>query len=165
MKSASPQRLIPFCLNLLFILSAISAGAITPKEATLQGIGRKTITAIATGDYVYISSIVDPQGIYVGYDGVKHTTESFRNDLAQHIGLYCELFEKGCKTNHNPGYTLGHVFMTAPSSNPLNADLQFKIDRDKGSLDYIERSGGDGIATFSYRFTGGKWVLYNIHYV
>jgi len=162
MNSTLPRWLAPFSLGLVLVLSVIPAGAITPRETALHAIGLKTITAIATGNYAYISSIVDPQGIYVGHDGVKHTAATFRDDLTHRTGLYCELFEKGCKTDHNPAYTLGHVFNSG--GDPLDADLQFKFDEDKGSLDYNERSG-DGIATFSYRFSGGKWLLTDIHYV
>jgi hypothetical protein len=162
MNLIAPRRLVFFCLSFVLV-SAVLAQTIPPKEATLHAAGRKTILAIAHGDFAYISSIVDPQGILIGYDGVKHSAASFRDDLAHHTGLYCELFEKDCKTDHNPGYTLGHVLMSG--SDPLNADLQFKIDKDNGTLDYMEPGGGDLIATLSYRFAGGKWYLYNIHYV
>jgi hypothetical protein len=165
------MRIVPtnlfasFCLSIALLFSAVPAHAITPKEAALHTIGRKTILAIANGDAAYISSITDPHGIYVGYDGVKHSAESFRDDLAKHIGLYCELFDKGCRTNHNPAYTLAHSFTSALSPNPLNADLKYKINKDNGSLDYVEPVGGDGIATLSYRYAGGKWYLYNIYFV
>ena len=164
MNSTSPRWLVPFCLGFLLLVCAVSTQAITPKEASLHEIGRRTITAIANGDSAYISSIVDPEGIFVGYDGVKHTTQSFRSDLRNRIGLYCELFEKGCKTNHNPGYTLGHVFKSGEPQS--DADLKFKIGGNNGTLEYWEFGGaGDLIATLSYRFAGGKWYLYNIHYV
>ena len=164
MNSTLPRWLAPFSLGLGLVLSVRPAGAITPRETALHAIGLKTITAIATGNYAYISSIVDPQGIYVGHDGVKHTAATFRDDLTHRTGLYCELFEKGCKTDHNPGYTLGHAF-NAPGW-PRGADLKSKIDGDDGTVECWEFGGkGDLIATLSYRFDGGKWYLYNIYYV
>jgi hypothetical protein len=143
---------------------AVPGLAIPPKKVALHAIGRKTILAISSGDSAYISSITDPRGIYVGHDETKHPTASFQKDLLKHIGLYCELFEKGCKTDHNPAFTLGYVFRTGGS--PPSANLKFKIDGTNGTLEYWEFGGeGDLIATLSYRFTGGKWYLYNIHYV
>ncbi len=77
---------------------------------------------------------------------------------------HCELFEKGCKTDHNPGYTLEHVLNSG--AKPTSSDLKFKIDGNVGTLEYWEFGGvGDLIVTLSYRFAGGKWCLHNIHYV
>ena len=164
MNFALPKRPAFFYLSVLLFLAVVPCYAVTPNETVLRTIGRKTILAIADGDSAYISSIVDSQGIYVGYDGVKHSAESFRNDLARHVGLYCELFEKGCKTDHNPGYTLGHGFKVP--GGPRNADLKSKTDGETGAVEYWEfGSNGDLVATLSYRFVGGKWYLYNIHYV
>ncbi len=164
MNSIPPQRLAPFCLSLALISSVIPAVAVVPKDAALHAVGRTTILAIATGDATYLSGIIDPEGIYIGHHGIKHSTESFRRDFELHIGLYCELFENGCKTEHNPDYTLEYVFKSG--GNPRKSDLKFKINGNNGTLEYWEfGGGGDLIATLSYRFAGGKWYLYNIHYV
>ena len=135
------------------------------REQALKTTVEKTVRAIASGDSAVLASIVDPQGISVGADNLRHSASSFRYDLTNHTGLYCELFQKGCKTQHNPQYTLGYVLSTGPADYPLGADVEFKIDKDKGTFDYIEPVGGDLIVTFSYRFVGGKWYLYGIHYV
>jgi hypothetical protein len=138
--------------------------ATSPKEAALHSIGVRTIRAIADGNTAFVASIADPEGIYVGYDEVRHTADSFRSDLALHVGMYCELFEKGCKTRRNPLYTLGHVFRSSASS--TDSDLKFKIDGNVGTVEYWEFGGaGDLVATFSYRFANGRWYLQNIHYV
>ena len=164
MNLKSARHTAPFCLGILLAIASIPGYALPPKEVALHDIGRRTILAIAHGDSAYISSIVDPQGILIGYDGVKHSAASFRDDLARHTGLYCELFEKGCKTDHNPGYTLGHVFNTPGW--PRDADLKSKIDGESGTIECWEFGGdGDLIATLSYRFVGGRWYLYDIHYV
>jgi hypothetical protein len=156
------MRPAALCLTLILLVSA--ARAVTAKEASLQVIGRRTIAAIAAGNSDYISSIVDPHGIYVGYDGVKHSAESFQKDIAGHVGLYCDLFEKGCKTEHTPGYTLAYVFRSGGL--PADANLKSKINGSDGTVEYWEFGGaGDLIATLSYRFSGGRWVLYNIHFV
>jgi hypothetical protein len=74
--------------------------------------------------------------------------------------MYCELFEKGCKAQHNPAHTLGHIFRS--SANAIDSDLKFKT----GTLEYWEFGGeGDLIATLSYRFVDGKWYLRGIHFV
>jgi hypothetical protein len=157
----APLYLTLFMVSLTLALPSLAA---SPKEAALHTIGIRTIHAIADGDPAYIGSIADPEGIYVGYDEVRHTADSFRNDLARHLGVYCKLFEKGCKTHHDPVYTLGHVFRS--SANPTNSDLKFKIDGNVGTLEYWEFGGaGDLIATLSYRFAEGKWCLHSIHYV
>ncbi len=149
---------------LLISLLALPLRAASPKESALHQIGFRTIRAIANGDAAYIASIADPEGIYVGYDGIRHSANSFRGDLAHHIGMYCELFEKGCKTVHDPSYTLQHVFKSGTP--PSNSDLKFRIDGNAGTLEYFEFGGdGDLIATFTYRFADGKWRLRNIHYV
>jgi hypothetical protein len=139
-------------------------GAVKSKEAALHATGLRTVQAIAGGDAAFIDSIADPKGIYVGYDEVRHPVDSFKNELAHHVGLYCELFEKDCKTDHNPNYSLGHVLNSG--AKPTNSDLRFKIDGSVGTLEYWEFGGaGDLIVTFSYRFVGGNWYLYNVHYV
>ena len=155
-------RLTLFCLGLILPCAAL-AQAIAPKETALHAAGVNTVRAIAAGNAAYLSSIVDAQGIKVGHDDVIYSAQSFRNDLAHRSGVYCELFEKGCTTDHNPVYTLQHVFQS--SSDPLDADLKFKLNGTEGTLDYSERGGGNLIATFTYRFAGGKWYLCNIHYV
>ncbi len=100
----------------------------------------------------------------MGYDEVRHPADSFKDDLARHVGAYCELFEKDCKSDHDPGYTLEHVLRSG--GKPTNSDLKFKISGNKGTVEYWEPGGaGDLIATLSYRVAGGKWYLYNIYYV
>lgn len=151
-------------LFLVSLTQSLAPQAAAQKEATMHKIGVATIRAIADGDPAYIASIVDPEGIYVGYDNVRHTTGSFKNDLAHHVGLYCELFEKDCKTDHNPAYTLEHTL--GSGAGRTNSNLKFKIEGNVGTLEYWEFGGaGDLIATFSFRFADGKWYLYNIHYV
>jgi hypothetical protein len=158
-------RLSRLSLILLTSLAAaLPSSASTPKEAALHTTGLRTIQAIAGGDAAYIASIADPKGIYVGYDKIRHPVDSFKNDLAHNVGLYCELFEKNCKTNHNPSYSLGHVLSSG--AKPTNSDLKFKINGNVGTLECWEFGGaGDLIVTFSYRFADGKWYLYNIYYV
>lgn len=100
----------------------------------------------------------------MGYGGVRHSAESFKHDVAQHVGLYCELFRRDCKTGHNPDYTLEHSLSSG--GKPTNSDLKFKIEGNVGTVEYWEFGGeGDLIVTFSYRFANGKWNLYNIYYV
>jgi hypothetical protein len=153
----------PLLLALLCAPSLLAQSG-PAKEASLRIIGRKTINAIASGNSDYISSIVDPNGILVGYDGVKHSADSFRKDLVDHVGLYCDLFENGCRTKHNPGYTLGYVLRSG--GRPSDADLKSKINGNDGTIEYWEFGGaGDLISTLSYRFAGGRWLLYNIHFV
>lgn len=157
---------ILFYLAPLFVLLMLAKSllAASPKDAALHRIGIRTVDAIAYGNPVYVASIADPEGIYIGYDGVLHTADSFRTDLARHAGVYCELFEKGCKTVHNPGYTLEHVFRSGAT--PTKSDLKFRINGNAGILEYWEFGGdGDLIATFTYRFADGRWYLCNIHYV
>jgi hypothetical protein len=160
------HRILPMLLALFFLgvpLSYATRG-VTSEEANLHAKGRKTILSIANGDFAYISSITDPQGVYVGYDEMKHSMASFQSDLLNHVGLYCELFERGCKTNHNPDYTLGHVLKSAGTYPMLS--LKFKVNGNNGTVEYWEfRGDGDLIATLSYRLAGGKWYLCNIHYV
>lgn len=151
---------------LLFAMSLIAvhlqAQSASAKESALRAVGIQTVKAIAHGNPSYLVSIVDPQGILIGHDEPKLSAELFRNKIKERTGAYCELFESGCKTSHNPAYTLGYVFNTA--GDPLNADLKFNINGNKATLDYSE-AGGDGIATFSYRFVGGRWYLYSIYFV
>ena len=166
LRSASMSSRLSLLLAVLLASStvALPAGAVTSKEAALHTTGLRTIQTIAIGDAAYIASIVDAKGIYVGYDEVRHPAESFKNNLAHHVGVYCELFEKDCKTDHNPNYSLEHVLSSGEK--PTDSDLKFKIDGSVGTLEYWEFGGaGDLIVTFSYRFAGGKWYLYNIHYV
>jgi hypothetical protein len=164
----SPRRNSRLALLLAVLLSSLTvgllSGAVTSKEAALHTTGLRTIQAIENGDAAYIASIVDAKGIYMDYDEVRHPAESFKNDLAHHVGVYCELFEKDCKTDHNPKYSLGYVLRSG--AKPTKSDLRFKIDGNVGTLEYWEFGGaGDLIVTLSYRFADGKWYLSNIHYV
>ena len=130
--------------------------------AALHTIGVRTFKAIATSDSAYISSIVDPDGIAVGADSNKRPVTSFRADLQKHNGVYCELFQKGCTSSHNPDYTLGHSLTRAPRQ----ADVKFKMEGNSGTIEYWEFGGkGDLIASFSYRYTGGRWYLCDIRFV
>lgn len=132
-------------------------------ELPVKPVAVKTIRAILSGDTVYLTSITDPRGILVGYDGIRHSAADFRKDLTDHTGLYCEIFKGPCKTPHNPDWTLANALTVPKPEPPL--DLRVHTHGNTTRVDYIEPGGGDLVVSFFYRLQGGRWLLYNIGFV
>jgi hypothetical protein len=131
----------------------------TPSTDNLRQIAQKTIHALSVDDSAYIVSILDPHGIYIGLDAPKMSASSFRTQMSAHRGVYCDLFEHGCKEKLSPGSSsLAHVLASGPAP-------ELSVQLDQGSVRAIGKSSHEELFTLYYRFSNGQWLLTQIDYV
>lgn len=132
------------------------------ERSTVLRLSQRIIKAIQTKDVDYLSSIIDPKGINMGFDTDPMSADQFRKELKGRGATYCLLFDDST-CEKTAGTTIQHLIR---DSEPVH----FRVGGVQGEPRtlYVAVTGKDSSAgvllSLFLRNAHGSWVLQSIEY-
>ena len=173
--NAPSDSVLPIMLVLLFCLG-LSCGAsashaqelnkqnLATKPNTVSSLTKKVLDAIRNKDTNFLSALVDPTGIYIGFDTDKISAARFRNELLQKGPAYCVIFDISCGNPNSsaPDSSLRAHFIGRPITIQVRTVQGFPNLRDVA----VKSANNPNKEIFSLvvRRAKGGWALQQIEY-
>jgi hypothetical protein len=135
-------------------------------EMQVKLIGAKVVDAIKNRDTNLLSSVVDPNGIYLGSDSAKISAAQFRKELSEQRGAYCVIFDVSCEKGGFQKSPMGFSLRDALMREPVTLSASDATAHPQDMAVEVERAQHTDEVPFTlfFRRVGNSWKLQQIEY-
>jgi hypothetical protein len=163
MKSTTRIILVCTFLSLPLLLSGQEASEGERSLDPVLALGGKTLDAIRKKNTDFLSTVIDPDGLFVGIDTPKISAARFKRDLSQKRGVYCLIFDASClekKEGTAQASSLRDIIL-----HPVVISIsQIAGTQEKAVAVKDKASPNSILLTFMFRWEKDAWVLRQIEY-
>ena len=131
-------------------------------------VAERTIEAIRNKDTSFLSQLVDPKGIGLGFDQDAISAAQFKKELAEKRGAFCVLFDYPCKGGgvvaSPTGSSLRHLVIgQALSIQTVTQTTENKSEIVSAAVKKADNPN-ETLFTLYFRHVGNNWRLAQIEY-